>query len=68
MEESGLGQDFWVSSFCTNLLLTITCELWIGRLADVPIFSRVEREEKIWMKVKVWLFKLFLVFLIIVSA
>ena len=33
--------------------ISITCALWIGRLADEPVFSRVEREERIQMKVKV---------------
>ena len=32
---------------------SITCELWSGRLAEEPLFSRVEWEETLRMKVKV---------------
>ena len=41
---------------------------WIGWLANVPIFGRVEWEERICMKVKVLSFKLFLLFSIVVNA
>ena len=46
--------NFWkVRVFILKDQFSITCELWSGRLADVPVFSRVDGEEKIQMKVKV---------------
>ena len=56
----GLGKIF-VSSFHTRCLFTITCELWIGRLADEPIFSRVEGTVIVCMKVKLLSFLVLLV-------
>ena len=38
-------------SFHTERLISITCVLWIGGDNHVPVFSRVEREKRIWMKV-----------------
>ena len=40
-------------SFHLNCLIPITCELWIGGPAHVPVFSRVGGDEMNQMKVKV---------------
>ena len=58
----GSWEKKFVLSFHTRCLFTITCELWIGRLADEPIFSRVEGTEMICMKVKVLSFSSFACF------
>ena len=56
MEERWSGQEFFggskkSESFHTERLISITCVLWIGGDNHVPVFSRVEREKRIWMKV-----------------
>ena len=55
----GFGVNFYQKAFIRDYLFSITCVLWRGRLADVPLFSRVEREEMTWMKVKVFSFYIF---------
>ena len=55
----GFGVNFYQKAFIQDYLFSITCVLWRGRLADVPLFSRVEREEMTWMKVKVFSFYMF---------
>ena len=40
-------------AFTWKDLFSITCELWIGRLADEPVFSRDELGGFVQMKVKV---------------
>ena len=47
------GEVLERESFHGKDQISITCELWSGRLAEVPFFSQVEREEKLLMKVKV---------------
>ena len=49
-----LGEFLERESFHEKDQISITCELWSGRLAEEPFFSRVEREEKIQMKAKVF--------------
>ena len=49
-------------SFHLNCLIAITCELWIGGPAHVPVFSRVGGDEMNQMKVKV--LSLFLDFIV----
>ena len=64
----GFGVNFYQKAFKQDFLFSITCVLWNGWLADVPLSSRVEREEKSWMKVKVLSFSIVPLFEIYVSA
>ena len=51
----GLWVNFWKrESFHGKYQISITCELWSGRLAEEPFFSRVEREERVQMKARVF--------------
>ena len=49
----GFGVNFYQKTFMKmiNFQSLVCCGL--AGLSDVPVFSRVEREEKTWMKVKV---------------
>ena len=43
----GFGVNFWkVRVFIWKDQISNTCVLWIGRLAEKPVFSRVEWEER----------------------
>ena len=64
----GLWGEFLLEDFYSRLSIFITCVSWVGRLADVPAFGRVEWEETTWMKVKVLSFLTVLLFGIYVSA
>ena len=56
----GFGVNFYQQVFIQDYQFSITCEPWIGRLAEVPVYGRVEREETTWMKAKVLSFSLVL--------
>ena len=44
----GFGVNFWkVRVFIWKDQISNTCVLWIGRLAEKPVFSRVEWEERV---------------------
>ena len=63
------GSLLLVRAFIWKDLFSITCELWIGRLAaEVPVFSRDELGEIVQRKVKVLSSLQFCLFNFLVSA